>query len=423
METHHDVVVVGAGQAGLATAYHLKEAGADFVVLEQGVIGDTWITHRWDSFALNTPNHTVHLPGAPYSGDDAAGFMTHLDLVDFLHAYVERFDLPVREGVAVTALRSGNDHRRFELDIADSGGSRTITADAVVVASGSQREPNIPAVSRDIPDGTLQIPAASYRNAQSLPDGGVLVVGGAQSGGQIVEDLLHAGRAVFWSISNAPRAPRRYRGRDIVDWMIDVGVLELAVEDAKPEEITMTNVLTSGVGTLGHTLSFQWLGTMGAHLVGRIAGVEGGCIVTDGRVADYIAHGDETSAEITGNIDKYIEAAGLDAPPNDEDPADEPAIGLDGLTVSDTVDLDDIAAVIWATGYRPKFDWIDLPVFDDHAHPIHTRGVANIDGLFFMGFPWLTKRKSGIIYGVAEDAEHIATATLSSIAEIPEGAR
>ena len=406
-----DVVIVGGGQAGLATAFYLRRAGLEFVVLERGHVGETWRTQRWDNFALNTPNWMNGLPGAPYEGTDPLGFMTHGELTTSFEAYVERFDLPVRTGVTITRVQEADRDGRFLVVGESSTGEPALfDAGAVVIATGILQSPRIPPVGARIPNEILQLHTGDYRTPEALPSGSVVVVGGGQSGAQIVEDLLGANRTVYFSISKVARLPRSYRGRDFMDWWLDMGLWDTRPHDVEdPAELRTRNPTVSGVGARGHTISYQQLSRGGARLMGRLVDVQDRTLFTDDRVMEYIENADAKSREFKDGINRYINDEGLDAPEPEADPADVAVPAGEIVPSLTTLDLDaaDVGTVIWSTGFTADFSWIQLPVTDDEGNPQHDRGVGTVDGVFFIGFPWLSKRKSAIIFGVDEDAQHI----------------
>jgi putative flavoprotein involved in K+ transport len=222
-----DVVVVGAGQAGLGVSYFLKRDRRRFVVLERGRIGETWRSQRWDSFALNTPNWSNVLPGDTYEGPEPDGFWHRDELVMSFERYAAKFDLPVRTGVTVTSVEASPSGDGFVVDTDDPDLER-LEARAVVLASGILQTPNIPAISKKIPNSIVQLHTAGYRSPEAFPAGAVVVVGGGQSGCQIVEDLLASGRTVYLCTSKVARLPRRYRGREILEWWSEMGFLDVA---------------------------------------------------------------------------------------------------------------------------------------------------------------------------------------------------
>lgn len=406
-----DVVIVGGGQAGLGAAFHLAHSGIELVVLERGRLGETWRSQRWDSFALNTPNWMNGLPGAEYDGSEPFGFMTHHELVASFEEYAERFGLNVRTGIAVTRAGRSEGDRAFLVVGEDADGEHVqYESDALVVASGILQSPRIPALSALIPTTIDQLHTATYRSAAELPDGAVVVVGGGQSGAQVVEDLLSAGREVYYSISKTARFPRRYRGRDFMDWFVDMGVWDMRTEDVDdPAVLAATNPLVSGVGPLGHSVSFQQLARDGAVLMGRLDDVVDGRLITDDRVVEYVRFADSKSEEIRGQIDAFIAESGVESIAPEHDRADVPLLVDAEVPFLTELDLEGagVGTVIWCTGFTADFSWIDLPVTDHEGMPVHDNGVAPVPGVYFIGFPWLSKRKSGVVFGIDDDARHI----------------
>jgi len=407
-----DVVVVGGGQGGLGVAYYLAQGGVDFVVLERGRLGETWRTQRWDSFALNTPNWMNGLPGASYEGPDPYGFMTHTELAGSFEEYAERFGLPVRVGVTVTGVGPSDGEGRYLVAGESIGGEQVLyEADSVVIASGILQTPRVPAVASTIPNDIVQLNTGTYKSPELLPDGAVVVVGGGQSGAQIVEDLRGAGRTVYFSISKVPRLPRRYRGRDFMDWFLEMGMWDVETDDVDdPVILTTANPLVSGVGPLGHSVSYQQLARDGVRLMGRLEDVVGGEIITDDRVVEYIRNADAKSEDLRDKIDIFIEEQGLTAAHPDPDPADRSLAEDEHLDYLTRLDLRDagVSTIIWCTGFTADFSWIDLPVTGANGRPVHNNGEASVPGIYFIGFPWLSKRKSGVVLGIDEDAQHIS---------------
>lgn len=404
-----DTVIVGAGHAGLATSQRLSERGIEHVVLERGRIGQTWRSQRWDSFTLNTPSWMNRLPGdgEPDLGEPLDGFASHHDLVSRLERYAWKWDLPVHEETTVERVeRVGG--RRYRVHLGDDAGP-PIDCRNVVVASGCQNVPRLPAISSAMPASITQLAAIEYRNPESLPPDGVIVVGGGQSGGQIVEDLLHAGRDVHWSVSAVTRIPRRYRGRDILEWLGDAGFYEATVESIEdPAELVATMPIISGVGRYGHTLSLQWLAAMGARLIGRITRVDGHVLTLDDSVEACIRFADQRSSEIRGLIDEGIERAGMPLPPTEPDAADEPFDDFTALDPPATLDLwgAGISAIVWATGVTGDYGYLPEGTTAD-GRPVHRHGATDLEGIDYVGLPWLSRRNSGIINGIPGDAEMI----------------
>jgi putative flavoprotein involved in K+ transport len=415
-----DAAVVGAGQAGLGVSYFLQRDGRKHVVFERGRVGETWLSQRWDSFQLNTPNFMNALPGLPYQGPESDGFWRRDELVAYFQDYVEQFQLPVRTGVSVLSLEQAEDKNYFTVKIkTDGGADETVMCRSVVVASGMQLVPKIPAFQNKIPGNITQLHTADYRNPGALPPGAVVVVGSAQSGCQIVEDLLSAGREVYLCTGKAGRVPRRYRGRDILGWFIEVKILDVtyaSLEDKSASLVPQPQV--SGVGRYGHTISLQGLARRGAFILGRLHDVEDGTLILGDEAAANVRHGDEISQRFKDDIDAYIEENGIKSPPHEDDPDDTPDPEAECVSRLRRLNLHDagISTVIWSTGFTGDLSWIHLPVTDHDGMPIHQGGISPVHGLYFIGFPWLSKRKSGIVYGIEEDAQYIASLIAKQLA-------
>lgn len=402
-------LVVGAGYAGLAASHCLSVAGVEHLVLERERVGETWRSQRWNSFALNTNNRVSSLPGQSPAADPEA-FALRDELVSRLERYVSDQDLPVRTGVAVTSLAQGSREAILRVTADAGGGKEIFESHSVIVASGFLNEPNWPPLSKAVPQGVLQIHAAGYRDPEALPSGAVLIVGSAQSGCQIAEDLLEAGRSVFLSTSMVGRIPRRYRGRDIVDWMIDTGFWDVRLRDLEDPAMRLApQPQVSGVGPRGRTVSLQGLAKAGAVLVGRLTAADGPHLQFADDCSASVRFSDEKSATFKRMIDTHIERTGISAPVSEPDPVDLPDDGSACRRTVTRLDLrrDGIGTIIWSTGFRGSFGWIHAPVFDQNGHPAHERGVSGLPGIYFLGAPWLYKRKSGVLYGMQEDAEFI----------------
>ena len=418
-----DSVIVGAGHAGLAIASCLREQGRGFVVLERGRIGETWRSQRWDSFQVNTPNWMNLLPGQELGGAPRDGFLHRDELVRGFERYAEERALPVTTGIAVTAVGHLDSAGTFVVrGTASGGGPVSWTARSVVVASGMQRQPRLPGFGRELPPGMAQLHSAQYRSADVLPPGAVVVVGSAQSGCQIAEELLAAGRTVYLCASRVARVPRRHRGRDITEWWLDAGFWDQTVADLEDPAMRLApQPQVSGVGRRGHTVSLQQLARDGALLLGRALGVNEGRLELDSRLGAYVRFADERSAKMKQDIDAAILRAAGTLAADEDDPADVPAPEL--YDVSGPAELDlraaGVGAIIWCTGFTAEFGWLRLPVLDARGAPVHEGGVSPVPGLYFLGFPWLRKRKSGIIFGIAEDAARIAEAVKQHLPPAP----
>lgn len=407
-----DVVVVGAGQAGLAMSYHLKQQGIAHVVLERGAIGESWRSQRWASFHLNTPNWLSGLPALPFHPHAPDGFGHRDEFVSYLDAYARAFDLPVRQHAPVAAV----EHRAGGGYAVRVGGD-TVSARAVVLASGAMSRPRVPDMARRLGDDVVSLSAGSYRDAVGLPAGAVVVVGSGQSGCQVAEDLLDAGRRVYVCASRVGRVPRTYRGRDILAWWHAMGFLDVRVEDLEdPATVFAPQPQVSGTAG-GHTVSLQSLARDGATLLGRVVAVEGTTLAVGDDLRANIAFADDKARAFKAEIDAHVARAGIRAPPPEPDPGEPPLPDLHGSDEWRTLDLraTGVGSVIWCTGFDGDWSWVHVEVLDAQGRPRHRGGVTAVPGVYFVGLPWLSVRKSGIIVGVTDDAARIARHIASEV--------
>jgi putative flavoprotein involved in K+ transport len=415
-----DVIIVGAGQAGLGVSYFLQQYGFKHILYEQGQVGDSWRSQRWESFRLNTPNLRNTLPGLPYEGAEPDGFWKTEALLDYFLRYVDRFQLPVQTGVSVSAVERAEDGTSFLVRTRNrQGQEETQASRSVVAACGMQRVPKIPALQSKLPPEIVQCHTAGYRNAQELPPSAVLVVGSGQSGCQITEDLLESGRTVYLCTSKVGRVPRRYRGKDLVEWWVDMAFWDVTYASLQDKSTSrMSQPQISGIGRYGHTVSLQHLAKQGAVILGRLLEIDDGTLFFGDEAAAHVQFADQFSQRARDDIDAYLQRMNIVPPPLEEDPADLPDPQAKCVSPLRQLNLEqaNIQTVIWATGFGGDFRWIHLPVFDDRHLPIHERGVSPERGLYFIGFPWLNSRKSGIIYGMQEDAQFIANAIREQLA-------
>lgn len=406
MKQQVETVIIGGGQAGLTTSYHLSRHGREHLVLEQSAgVGNAWRNGRWDSFTLVTPNWSFRLPGAEYDGPAPNGFMARDEVVSRFDQYVARYQLPVRLGVRVSAVEANPAARGFLVTTGDV----CYEAQNVVLATGLHQEPRLPACSADLPAGLLQLHTSAYRNPRSLPPGAVLVVGTGQSGSQIAEELCYSGRRVYLCVGSAGRGPRRYRGKDVYEWLQLIGFLDRPADRLPtPQARFAANPHISGQGG-GHTLNLHQFARDGIRLLGRLEGVDGHTLHLAADLPDKLAAADRFEAELLKLIDGYIAQTGLDAP------AEALPVMQDGFAVDAVTTLDlqaaGITAVIWATGYRFDFSLVRLPIFDAAGYPIQRQGIVpDAPGLFFAGLPWLSGQKSGLLLGVGQQTALIAAA-------------
>ena len=395
-----DTIVVGGGQAGLSASWHLKQAGRDHVVLDRGQIGDTW-RNRWDTFCLVTPNRLCQLPGFPYDGDDPDGFMLRDQIVEYVESFARSFGPPYQGGVEIERVGASGGAGRFKL-VTSKG---DFTADNLIIAVGTHQHPNIPGWDIKLPAEITRFHTRNYRNPAQLPDGAVLVVGSGQSGCQVAEDLHGAGREVHLCLGNAGRIPRRYRGRDILEWDVVTGCFDLMVDDhPKGRDIRFKAHPHLSGRDGGHTIDLRQLASNGVQLHGKVLDVEGSTVRLSGDLAETLDSIDRGCRAEMDGIDSFIAEHGLDAPaagiaPVDWEPTPEPAVF--------DLKLAGIESAIYATGFHYDFGWIDLPVFDGRGYPRYERGVTEIPGLYFVGLHWMHTQGSGLFYQVGRDAEYV----------------
>ena len=403
--TDTDVLIIGAGQAGLGLSYYLKQAGVEHLVLDKGRLGNAWRAERWDSFCLVTPNWSIQLPGAIYRGADPDGFMSRDDFVGYLENWAKAFGPPLREGVEATAVRKVG--TGFEV----TTNQGLMRANRVVIATATHQKPRRPLNLGWFRDDIRQIYATEYRNPDALPDGAVLVVGSGQTGAQIAQELREAGRDTYLCVGRTGRLIRRYRGRDCIAWQNDMGFLDRTpdmLED--PAHRFRGDPHVSGKNG-GHTLSLHDFHRDGITLLGRLARVDGSAARFEDTLKADMARSDAYATAFMAGIDRYIELSGQPAPtPTREELSGGPPSDEWDVPAIRRLDLSEagITTIICATGFQFDFSWIDAPVFDDVGYPVTDRGVTKTPGLYFTGLNWMHKRKSGILFGVNEDAAYLA---------------
>jgi putative flavoprotein involved in K+ transport len=391
-------VVIGAGHAGLAASHFLTERLIDHVVLERGEVANSWRRERWDSLRLLTPNWQSRLPGLSYEGPDPDGYMTMREVTEFIERFAKVSRAPVRTGTNVTSVRRSGDG--YHVTTSDG----EIGCRAVVIASGACNLPSVPQLTQAVPAWVAQLTPFDYRDPARLPDGGVLVVGASATGVQLAAELRRSGRPVILSVGEHVRLPRLYRGRDVLWWMESAGVWDQRHDEI--DDLTRARRLPSPqlVGTPGRTtLDLNALAETGVELVGRLAAIRDGRALFSGGLRNVFSLADLKLGRLLDTFDAWAAANGRDAevdPPERFTPTRVPA--------SPRLQLDlhggEIAAIVWATGFRPDYGWLDVPVIDAKGHLRHTGGVVDSPGLYALGLPMLRKRKSTFICGIEDDA-------------------
>lgn len=399
----HDVVIIGGGQAGLSASWQLTQRGIDHVVLEQHAPAHSWRSERWDTFCLVTPNWQCTLPGHVYSGPDPDGFMLRDEIVRYMEDYAASFAAPVRSGVRVLSVRQ-SEAGDYRIDSSEG----PVSARQVVIATGGYHDPIIPDYAASIDPSILQMRSEAYRNPQSMPEGAILVVGTGQSGCQIAEDLHLAGRQVHLCVGEAPRVARRYRGRDVVEWLHLMGYYDIPVDKHPLREGVRdkTNHYVTGRDG-GRDIDLRLRATEGMQLYGRLAGMQGSTVRLAPDLARNLDSADEVNESIKRSIDGWIAKHAAEAPA-------EPPYVAPWRPAAERVSLDcreaGITSILWCIGFRMNFAWVKAPVFDDRGLPRHRRGITEQDGLYFLGLPWLHSWGSGRFSGIARDSEHVAEA-------------
>ncbi|CAN5466411.1 NAD(P)/FAD-dependent oxidoreductase [soil metagenome] len=393
------VVVIGAGQAGLAMSHHLTGRSIDHVVLDRGEVAQSWRTERWDSLRLLTPNWMTRLPGQCYQGPDPEGFMNKDETIAFLEHYRHSFAAPVRTHVDVESVQV----RGAGFEVTTDQGNWT--CDAVVAATGASSEPRLPPVAAGLPAHIHQLTALRYRSPDQIDPGGVLVVGASASGVQIADELRRSGREVTVAVGEHVRLPRSHRGRDIHWWMDAIGQLDERYDEV--DDIDRARRLPSLQlvgGPERRTLDLNALMSAGVGVVGKLMRVIDGVAQFSGGLANLVANADLKLNRLLDRIDDYAAdhgIAGLSEPcrPTHTD------VGA----VPTELPLERFDTVVWATGFRPRYSWLDPAAFDGRGRVVHDGGVGEIPGLYLLGLPFMRRRKSSFLDGVGPDAGDLAS--------------
>ncbi|HEY0816341.1 MAG TPA: NAD(P)/FAD-dependent oxidoreductase [Pseudonocardia sp.] len=406
-------VVIGGGQAGLAMSWWLTRSCVDHVVLERGAVAQSWRAQRWNSLRLLTPNWMSRLPGHGYDGDDPEGYRRAGEVVAALDAYARSFAAPVRPHTTVLGVvRTGSG---FQVNT-DDGAWRCRT---VVVATGTEGEPRVPAIATDLPGHLHQISALRYREPGQVTPGRVLVVGASASGVQIADELRRAGRQVTVAVGDHVRVPRTYRGRDIYRWMDELGILDERYDEV--EDLARARRLPSLqlAGTPGRrSLDLAALSAAGVELTGRLVGVDRGRAQFSGSLANLIKSADLKQARLLERVDAHIDEHDLHdlvGPPDRPSSTPVPAVVTD-------LKLASFSAVVWATGNRPTYPWLDPALLDRRGAVRHDGGVVEVPGMYVLGLPFTRRRGSNLLAGVGSDARLLCAHILGQLRRPKEAA-
>jgi len=392
-----DAIIIGAGQAGLAMSACLGRFGFDHVVLERGRIAERWHRERWDSLRLLTPNWMNRFPGWSYQGADPDGFMTKQEFAAFLEQYARAAAAPVVMGVTVQSVRHMPGGYRVESD------RGVWSAPCVVIATGHCDEPLVPDMARCLPASIRQVTSTAYRNPGELPDGGVLVVGASASGLQLAEEIQRSGRQVTISVSRHTRLPRLYRGRDIMWWLDQYGVLE---DDSATEADLRVARSQPSMQLVGRpdrrNLDLGVLHDIGVRLIGRVAGIEDRIAYVNNNLAEAVAGSHARMERVLRRIDIFADAVGAHT---EAWPA---RLAFDVSPTALDLAANDIRTVVWATGFSRNYRWLHVPVLDASGEIIHTGGVTPSPGLYVVGLRFLRRRDPSFIAAVSDDATEVA---------------
>ncbi|MEP0961967.1 MAG: MSMEG_0569 family flavin-dependent oxidoreductase [Roseobacter sp.] len=406
------VVIVGGGQAGLSVSYYLCQEGVDHVVLERHKKFHSWRVNRWDSFCLVTPNWQCRLPDFAYAGKDPNGFMVKDEITDYLDAFADTFNPPIVEDCEVTKItkRPGGGY------LVDSS-QGNFSSDQVVIATGGYDSPIVPSYAQNLDPSIMQMHSIEYRRPQQMPNGGTLVVGTGQSGVQLMEDMHLEGRQVHLAVGPAPRSPRLYRGRDTIDWLYEMGHYHMTIaKHPNPEHaVSKTNHYMTGRNG-GHEIDLRKFATKGVSLYGSVSGMDGKKIQFLPDLETNLDDADNSYIGIRDAIDAYISQHNINAPR-------EPAFEKVWRPAQEITEIDckeqGITSILWAIGFRPDYNWIDVDVFDGNGRPVYNRGVCQQDGFYFIGLGWLNTWGSGRFLGIDEDSryltDHILAKTKSTL--------
>ena len=395
-------VVIGAGHTGLAVSYLLSQRSIDHVVLERGEVANTWRTERWDSLRLLTPNWQTRLPGFAYDGDDPDGFMTMPEIVEFIDRYARLVDPPLHTLTTVTSVRK--DGEGYEV-VTDRG---VWSCRSVVLATGGFNLPKIPPIAAALPTSIDSVTPLDYRRPSDLREGGVLVVGVSATGVQLAEEIHRSGRPVTVSVGEHVRMPRVYRGKDIRYWFEITGLADERYDEV--DDIVRARSVPSPqlVGTPERLmLDLNALTDQGVRMVGRLAGIRDGKAQLSGSLHNKCNRSDLKMGRLLLSIDEWVTENGLDAeydPPHSYERTrveKSPPLGLD-------LAGGEIKTVVWATGYRPDYSWLHVPVLDHKGRLRHDGGiVTDSPGMYRIGLNFLRRRKSSFIHGAEDDAPEL----------------
>jgi putative flavoprotein involved in K+ transport len=398
-------IIVGGGQAGLAMSRCLTDRSIEHVVLERSRVAERWRTERWDSLRLLTPNWMSRLPGYEYDGPDPDAYMTMPEVIDYLERYARLSRVPLETGANVRNLERLGAGFRLETD------NEVWVARNVVIATGYCDQPMVPEFGRRLPTDIHQLAPTQYRNPNQLPEGGVLIVGAAASGIQLADELADSGRPVAVAVGRHTRMLRRYRGKDILWWLDRMGVLDETTEQVHDLETSQHQPALQLVGRPdGSSIDLSRLSAKGVRLFGRAVGVDGYRMFFDDDLIATTTSADVKLAGLLSRIDRFAERSGLESQVGAAEPFVPiwPSFFASPAALSCDLRSEGFGTVIWATGFRRAYPWLQVPVLDDHGEIRHHHGVTTEPGLYVLGLQFQHRRKSAFIDGVGPDAAELA---------------
>ncbi len=406
------VAVIGAGIAGLVTSYYLKKRNIDHIIVERGEVANTWINERWDNFYLVNPNWAIKIPefgfgSSQFPSKNPDDFLSKNQTIELIKSYSKFIGSKIFENESVDIIKKYKN--KYWLDTS----KRMIIADNVVLSTGAFGNYKVPKISSNINQNIFQIHSAEYKNFNQLPSGGVMVVGSGQSGAQIAEDLLINGMDVSLALSKCGRRLRSYRGKDSSWWNYKMGLFDKTVDDVPFENRWKCSPHTSGANG-GHEINLIDLSEKGLNLFGSVKDSKDNQLIFNDNLIENLKFSDDYALNWAKNVDEFIKNNNLDAPYEkiSED------IRLKSFENPKSLELNimpKIRSIIWATGFKYNYDWIDLNITNERGFPVHKRGVTNYDGFYFMGLQWMHTSKSAQFIGVGEDAEFIVNKISSRI--------
>ena len=406
------VAVIGAGIAGLVTSYYLKKRNIDHIIVERGEVANTWINERWDNFYLVNPNWAIKIPefgfgSSQFPSKNPDDFLSKNQTIELIKSYSKFIGSKIFENESVEIIKKYKNEYRLDTS------KRMIIADNVVLSTGAFGNYKVPKISSNINQNIFQIHSAEYKNFNQLPSGGVMVVGSGQSGAQIAEDLLINGMDVSLALSKCGRRLRSYRGKDSSWWNYKMGLFDKTVDDVPFENRWKCSPHTSGANG-GHEINLIDLSEKGLNLFGSVKDSKDNQLIFNDNLIENLKFSDDYALNWAKNVDEFIKNNNLDAPYEkiSED------IRLKSFENPKSLELNimpKIRSIIWATGFKYNYDWIDLNITNERGFPVHKRGVTNYDGFYFMGLQWMHTSKSAQFIGVGEDAEFIVNKISSRI--------